>query len=80
MLVYMFNPFPTVQFEWSLLVLIDSGQMWVWILPSNIAGRHSPEGSSTENYDAEPKSALVITVHPLATPLSAYNKCFHFYA
>lgn len=65
MVVYIFNPFSTVQFERSLLVLSDSGQMRVWILPSIISGRSSPEGSSTVKYDPVPKST-VVTVHPLA--------------
>lgn len=66
MVVYIFNPSSTVQFEWSLLVFSDSGQMKVWILPSNISGRSSPEGSSRAKYDPVPKST-VVTVHPLAT-------------
>lgn len=65
MVIYIFNPFSTVQFEGFLLVLNDSGQMKVWILPSNISGRSSPEGSSTVKYDPVPKST-VVTVHPLA--------------
>lgn len=66
MVVYVFNLFSTVQFEQSLLVLSDSGQMKVWILLSNISGRSSPEGSSTAKCDPVPKST-VVTVHPLAT-------------
>lgn len=57
---------PSLQFERSLLVLSDSGQMKVWILPSNISGRSSPEGSSRAKCDPVPKST-VVTVHPLAT-------------